>query len=117
MIAASDSFFFDLVASALFFDDSATPNLIVLAGEVGEGPRPIEDSTEPTVLLALDHPAPDEEGGPGRLASTSVEIPNRLLEAYPGKIERGNTVLVLGRASGAGQVLATSVLPFRSRSA
>jgi len=115
-LAASDSALLEAVARALLRDDTAEPNLVVICGAVGEPPLPIRTgSRAPALHLTIDHRVPGWTT-PERLASTSVEVPGELLSSYPRKIEMGDRVLVLGRAAGAGEVLATAVFPARAAS-
>jgi hypothetical protein len=116
-LAGTDAALLDAVANALLCDDTAEPNLVVLSGEVGEPPLPIQGRTAQHALhLTVDHRTPEDPAS-GRLASTSVEVPNALLASYPGKVAMGDAVLVLGKAAGEGEVLATAVAPARPRTA
>jgi hypothetical protein len=114
-IARSNALLLEIVAGLLCKDDPALPNLVVLSGAVGEPPEPIRARRpwdEAAVGLMLDHYDPGKRARAREVKSCSlVQIPDTVLATYPGRIEKGDGLLVLGKVAGAGEILATVVVP------
>ncbi len=84
-------------------------NVAVLTGTVGERPFAVTGrSAQPALQLMLDHPAP-AAAEPGKLAHTTVEVPHTLLANYPRDVKIGDTVSVIGKIAGEGELLATTI--------
>jgi hypothetical protein len=90
------------------------PNLVILGGTVGAEPEIQQvPAGEPVVRLRLEHPIPGEGGGSGggRIGDTSVTVPWRIADMYPGSLRAGATVLIVGHELGGGDVFADALVP------
>lgn len=90
------------------------PNLVILGGTVGAEPEVDRaPAGERMLRLRLEHPIPGEGDGPDeeRIGSTSVTVPWRIADLYPGALRAGATVLVVGHGLGGGNVFADALIP------
>lgn len=90
------------------------PNLVILGGTVGAEPevRPVP-AGEPVLRLRVEHPIPGERDALGgeRIGDTSVTVPLRIVDLYPGSLHAGATVLIVGHGLGGGDVFADALVP------
>ncbi len=90
------------------------PNLVILGGTVGAEPEVRQaPGEEPLLRLRVEHPIPGERDGLDgeRIGDTSVTVPCRIADIYPGSLRVGATVLIVGHGLGGGDVFADALVP------
>jgi len=90
------------------------PNLVILGGALRDEPEGHRLSSGlPVVRFRLDHPIPGwgEEPEGSRVGTTSVLALLRIAETFPGSLESGARVLIVGHSLGGGEVFADALIP------
>lgn len=100
------------IMERLLREDPKRLNVLVLSGVAIDPPAPlpaVEEKGVSSVGLLFDHG--DAAGGKSAFSRSLVEIPEPALASYPGEIEEGHNLMIVGKVGGAGGILASLVVP------